>query len=70
MFFMRQIWGRDNLPERSEGRESLENFVTEHYVLELLLAQHLSRLLTATNQVRHHYLGGTVRQELVDFMLG
>lgn len=55
---------------RSEGRQSLEDLVAEHDVLELLLAQHLSRFLTATNQVWHHYLGGTVRQEFVDLMVG
>ena len=51
----------------SEGSDAGEYLLFKHIVLELLLTQDLSALLTTANQIRHDLVSWTKRQVFEDF---
>jgi hypothetical protein len=53
-------------PSFSEGTQTRVDFLLQSLVLELLFAEHLAALLATAHEVRHHLLGRSKGQILID----
>lgn len=53
---------------RSESEDTLGDLLSQNLILEFLLAEHLSALLSAAHEIRHYLLSRAKRHVLVDFV--
>jgi len=58
--------GEENVCSLLERKDSGSDLFLQENVLEFLFTQNLLRFLTAANEVRHNFLGWTIRQIFVN----